>query len=233
MKQLYRKQTFSDGKFVTDKNTTQSGRLDDQIRFAGRLLYNGNRPPVSKISPFYLETQNLSVPSPPLWAEYSPIVFTQLLKPGTDYLRKRGVCLILYLDDMLIIRSRVQETKRFTQMARNLVTSLGLTVHTEKSISILTKVINFLGFTMNSNTMLISLPAKKTMKTVTLCHMLTAKQVSLCTLAQLLGVLESHQAAVSQASLHFCHLQSQLISGLLSSNHCYDTIIHLTRVSKL
>ena len=57
IKQLYRKQTFSDGKFVIDQNATQSGRLDDQIRFARRLPYSGNRSPVSKISPFYLERQ--------------------------------------------------------------------------------------------------------------------------------------------------------------------------------
>ena len=71
IKQLYRKQTFSDVKFVIDQNATQSGRLDDQIRFAGRLPYRGNRSPVSKISPFYLERQNLSVPSSPLRAEYA------------------------------------------------------------------------------------------------------------------------------------------------------------------
>ena len=170
----------------------------------------------------------------PFGLNIAPLVFTQLLKPVSAYLRKRGVRLILYLDDMLIIGSSVQETKRFTQMARNLLMSLGFTVHTGKSISVPTKVINFLGFTIDSNTMLISLPAEKTKKTVTLCrHMLTTKQVSLRTLAQLLGVLESHRAAVWRAPLHFRQLQSQLISGLLSSNHCYDTIIHLTRASKL
>ena len=170
----------------------------------------------------------------PFGLNIAPLVFTQLLKPVAAYLRKRGVRLILYLDDMLIIGSSVQETRRFTQMAKNLLMSLGFTIHTEKSISVPTKVINFLGFTIDSNTMLISLPAEKTKKTVTLCrHMLTTKQVSIRTLAQLLGVLESHRAAVWRAPLHFRQLQSQLISGLLSSNHCYDTIIHLTRASKL
>jgi hypothetical protein len=45
---------------------------------------------------------------------------------------KSDITSVLYLDDMLIIGSSVQETMKFTQIAMDLLTSLGFTIHKEK-----------------------------------------------------------------------------------------------------
>jgi hypothetical protein len=112
------------------------------------------------------------------------VVFTKLLKPVAAFLRKRGIRLVLYLDDMLIIGSSVQETTKFTQIAMDLHTSLGFTIHTEKSIITPTQIITFLGFIINSNSRQISLPSEKVKRTLILCRqMLMAKSVSLRMLA--------------------------------------------------
>ena len=85
-------------------------------------------------------------------------MFTRLMKPVVGFLRKRGIRLVLYLDDMLIIGSTPQETRLFTQMAMNLLESLGFIINKEKSVLTPTRII---GFTINSITMLFILPSKK------------------------------------------------------------------------
>jgi hypothetical protein len=83
------------------------------------------------------------------------------MKPVAGFLRKRGIRLVLYLDDMLIIGSTPQETRLFTQMAMNLLESLGFIIDKEKSLLSPTRIITFLGSTINSITMLFILPSKK------------------------------------------------------------------------
>ena len=169
----------------------------------------------------------------PFGLNVAPLVFTELLKPIAAFLRKQGIRLILYLDDMLIIGSSAQETMQFTQIAMNLLASLGFTIHNEKSITTPTQIITFLGFTINSITRQISLPPEKVTKTLILCRqILTAETVSLRSLAQLLGLLESHRPAIWKAPLHFRHQQAQLIQDLQKHNHQYNVCAPLTRASK-
>ena len=52
---------------------------------------------------------------------------------------------------MLIIGYKYQETVLLTQVAIDLLTALGFNVHKEKSTTIPTQVITFLGFIVNSN----------------------------------------------------------------------------------
>jgi hypothetical protein len=86
------------------------------------------------------------------------------MKPVAGFLRKRGIRLVLHLDDMLIIGSTPLETRLFTQMAINLLESLGFITNTEKSVLTPTWIITFLGFTINSITMLFILPSEKKKK---------------------------------------------------------------------
>ena len=92
----------------------------------------------------------------------------------------------------------------FTQLAIDILTALGFNVHKEKSITIPTQVITFLGFIINSNSMILSLTPEKVKRTRTLCQqILTAVGVFLRMLAQLLGVLESHRQAVCEPRFIF------------------------------
>ena len=104
----------------------------------------------------------------PFGLNIAPLVFTKLLKPVAPFVRKQGIRHILYLDDMLIKGSSAQETMQFTQIAINLLSSLGFTVHKEKSMTTPTQIITFLGFTINSITRQVSLPPDKVTRTLTL-----------------------------------------------------------------
>ena len=87
----------------------------------------------------------------PFGLNIAPRVFTRLLKPVAAFLRKRGVRLVIYLDNILIIGSSVEEIRQFTEMS--LLESLGFIINKEKSIFTPTQIITFLGFTINSITM--------------------------------------------------------------------------------
>jgi hypothetical protein len=75
-----------------------------------------------------------------------------LLKPVAAFLRKRGVRLVTYLDDILLIGSSLEETHRFTKMTISLLESLGFIINKEKSNLNPTQIITFFGFTINSVT---------------------------------------------------------------------------------
>ena len=145
------------------------------------------------------------------------------MKPVAGFLRKRGVRLLLYLDDMLIIGSTPREVNDFTQMAVNLLKALGFIINLDKSVLTPTQVITFLGFTINAVTMRFTLPSEKVQKLLTLCRQIrSSSKVLLRTLARLLGLLESYRLAEWQAPLHFHYLQALLIRGLNQMNHNYE-----------
>ena len=80
----------------------------------------------------------------------APRIFTKILKSVAAFLRKRGIRVILYLDDFLILGWTYQEARSHTAMAVSLWESLGFTVNLEKSCLILTQIITFLGFVIDS-----------------------------------------------------------------------------------
>ena len=140
------------------------------------------------------------------------------MKPVAGFLRKRGVRLLLYLDDMLIIGSTPREVNDFTQMAVNLLKTLGFIINLHKSVLTPTQVITFLGFTINSITMRFTLPSEKVQKLLTLCRQIRSSlKVLLRTLAQLLGLLESYRLAVWQAPLHFRYLRALLMARSMAT----------------
>ncbi len=133
---------------------------------------------------------------------------------------------------MLIIGALAEEATLFTTMAIELLESLGFTLNQEKSILTPTQTIEFLGFTVNSNTMTISLPNEQITKLQKLCRqIMSASKPKLRSIAQLLGLLESYRPAIWKAPLHFRFLQALLIHGLITSHHDYE--VHLPTKQKL
>ena len=65
----------------------------------------------------------------PFGLNIAPSLFTRLMKPVAGFLRKRGVRLLLYLNDMLIIGSTPSEVNDFTLMAVNLLQPLGFIIN--------------------------------------------------------------------------------------------------------
>ena len=104
---------------------------------------------------------------------------------------------------------------RNTYLLVTLLQSLGFIVNFKKSSLIPSQVITFLGFKIDSTSMMLSLPGEKVNKILDCCHCLLAPQkITLRNLASLIGLLESSRPAIWRAPLHFRHLQCNLIWGL-------------------
>jgi len=94
----------------------------------------------------------------PFGLSSAPQTFTKLLKPVVCTLRRLGVRLILYLDDMLIMSQSRHEIRAHLATTMELLCALGFIINMKKSVFTPTRSIEFLGFAVDSTTMTIRLP---------------------------------------------------------------------------
>ena len=158
----------------------------------------------------------------------APRVFTKVLKPVLSHLRAKGIRMIAYLDDILLIGKTKEETERAFRTTVTLLEELGFVVNSQKSLSRATQVIEFLGFVVDSRSMQFRLPHNKVKAIKKSCkQMLQVQTQTVRQLAHLLvGVLTATRLAVIPAPLHYRGLQALKVSGLVS-NLSYETQVTL------
>jgi len=61
-----------------------------------------------------------------LYLFIAPKVFTKIIKPVVRLLRQLGICLIIYLDNLLIMHHSKEELLQFFPLIRQLFKALGL-----------------------------------------------------------------------------------------------------------
>jgi hypothetical protein len=149
----------------------------------------------------------------------APRVFTKLMKPVVAMLRQRGVRLIIYLDDILIMAESEDLVLHQAASILNLLESLGFVINYKKSQLVPSQQIEFLGFLIDSVTMSLQLPGEKLRKTRKQCRqLLNLEQISLRELSKFLRLLTFSIQAVFPAPLHYRHLQRLKNVGLSTLN---------------
>jgi hypothetical protein len=152
---------FQTEHLTTVKSLLKQGHFMTKLHLKNAYLSVAIHPQSKKFLRFLWQNKAYQFRSLPFGLNIAPSMFTRLMKPVVGFLRKRGIRLVLYLDDMLIIGSTPQETRLLTQMAMNLLESLGFIINTEKSVLTPIWIITFLGFTINDNNALHSALRKK------------------------------------------------------------------------
>ena len=146
----------------------------------------------------------------------APRAFTKLLKPIVAVIRSKGIRIVIFLDDLLIMhQGKVQCQKIFSQVT-NLLSNLGFLIKQEKCSSCPTQQIIFLGALLNTISITIALPEEKMEFIVQTSHQMhSTHQCSLQELSTLLGRM-SHaaQTGVSTAPLHYRMLQMMHIEEI-------------------
>ena len=98
----------------------------------------------------------------------------------------------------------------------------------EKSLLVPTQSLTFLGLSIDSQTMSLSLPEKKILDIQNKCQSLICNPTtSARTVARLIGTLEVAHPATWQAPLHYSQLQIQLIKSLQASRDNYEILVSL------
>jgi hypothetical protein len=133
----------------------------------------------------------------------APGVFTKLLKPIVSFLRQRGVRLVIYLDDILIIGHSKESAEEAVCQVFHLFVSLGFVIHEEKSIMVPTQSLEYIGLGIDTISMTFSLPSKKLDKLKEMCSLAyKSSSPSLQDLVSLLGILNWAAHSVIYAPAH-------------------------------
>ena len=91
----------------------------------------------------------------------APRLFTKILKPVYGHLKMQGHKCMEHIDDSLLIAPNYDDCSCNINATVELFTKLGFVVHPDKSVSMPTQVIEFLGFIINSLTMSVTLYLNK------------------------------------------------------------------------
>ena len=158
----------------------------------------------------------------------APRIFTKLMKVPISILRRINIRLIIYLDDMLLMAASLSEILMARDSTMFLLHHLGLVVNLEKSIWTPQTRLEFLGITIDSQTMTFSLPVEKTEKLRDLCQETSnSQQITLRELSSLIGKLRATAPAIIPAPLQLRYLQQVLIKAQRGDH--YETSVGLTQ----
>ena len=138
----------------------------------------------------------------------APWAFTKMLKPIVSYLRERGIRLVIYLDDILIMNASRADLLKDLVLVRSVLEHLGFVINEKKSVVSPSQCMEFLGMSLNSIIMSMSLPPKKIDSITSGCYrLLRLPGVRLREIASLLGQFAWAMPAVPFAASHYRELQ--------------------------
>ena len=145
-----------------------------------------------------------------------PRLFTKLMKPVVAILRRLGVKLIIYLDDILLMNQSREGLIKDRDSLLYLLHNLGWLINWNKSVLQPTQKLEFLGMEVDSTSMMVSLPRDKIEKITKKCqNVIQSDQTTIQELASLIGSLNATVEAVMPAALYVRELQMHQTRSLL------------------
>ena len=164
----------------------------------------------------------------PFGLSSAPWVFTKTIRPVVAQLRELGVRLIIYIDDILLMAESETILRDHTLGLVFLLENLGFVINSKKSQFTPTRELEFLGFTINSQTMEMKLPGEKLKKIRAEARQLQmANDPTALMLSRFLGKLNAATSAIPSAPLFYRNLQRSLRESLARGGQNYSTRVHL------
>jgi hypothetical protein len=143
----------------------------------------------------------------------APRVFTELMKVVVAWLRKRGIRLVIYFDDLLFFSSTREGALSDLSVAISLPESFGFIINWAKSVAIPTQIIEYLGIVVNSIDMSFALSEKRVILVRNMRKKaLEANTVSLRIVASILGNFHWAIPTIPFAQSHYRSMQRFYIS---------------------
>jgi hypothetical protein len=106
-------------------------------------------PTHSKYLTTIIDGQLVSFQALPFGLSTAPLVFTKMMRPMVETLRRQEVRIFPYLDDFLIAAESREEAIKSQQLATSLLNRLGLKMHPEKGQQVPGQTIRHLGMEIN------------------------------------------------------------------------------------
>jgi len=177
----------------------------------------------SKFLKFVWKDQMYKYVALPNGLSAGPRLFTKILKPPLSVLRNKGHMVMAYIDDLFCVNSTADKVKATITETCNIFQELGFIVHPVKSQFEPSQTMNFLGFTINTVNMTVSLPAAKQEDIIQACDfVLQCSTPSIRDVSVLIGKMISALPAVQYGKLHYRALEKDKITALKNHNGHFD-----------
>ena len=220
--------TFQNGGAARAKAFSPEGRLDDKNRSEDAYFTVPIDPEHQPLLRFIYGGTRYQFTCLPFGLGPAPLLFTKLLKPVVALLRRLGLRMIIYLDDIIIFNQTLEGILRDRDSTLWLLQNLGFIINWKKSVLHPAQCMEYLGFLINSLEMKLYLPQEKMTQLIQICRdLIQEKKASVRTLSQIIGKLNSSIQAVFPAPLHYRHLQRLQVRGLLMGKG-YETVVPLS-----
>ncbi|KPI95220.1 Transposon Ty3-I Gag-Pol polyprotein [Papilio xuthus] len=159
----------------------------------------------------------------PFGLSSAPRTFTSLTNWVAEFLRRRNMRCVVYLDDFLIVNQSCQLLREHITFMVNLMRHLGWTINMDKSVLVPTQRLEFLGITWDTklNTKSLSEPKCETLRKALLSQM-SRGSWSLRQAQSLLGRLNFASFVIRRGRLHCRTLQFH--SRYLPKEHPYKQV---------
>ena len=157
----------------------------------------------------------------------SPRIFTKVFRTVLTFLRKRGLRISAWFDDIILVANSISlllEQLHFTLLT---LKSLGFIPNREKSMLNPSQTINHLGFNWDSVNFNISVPEEKVIALKSLCRKTLSRRVSLRFLNKILGTIENFRIGFIYAPLHYRGIQHD-VASFISLGYDWDDHIDLS-----
>ena len=136
----------------------------------------------------------------PFGLSSAPWAFTKLLRVVIAHLRKLGLRLVIYLDDILVVASSQLAARLAVNQVRSLLESLGFVISVEKSVEDPVQALEYIGLFIDTLSMKLLLPERKRLDIYRLCKAaLKASSLFWKELEKIIGNLNWATAAVDFA----------------------------------
>ncbi|KAJ8021950.1 hypothetical protein HOLleu_39297 [Holothuria leucospilota] len=159
----------------------------------------------------------------------APRVFTKLLKPLYAQLRSKGHFCMGYIDDSFFQAETREECVYTVKCATDFFRNLGFIVHKHKSVLEPSQTLKFLGFVLDSKSMMVYPTDEKIQNLVQVIEKLESKSsITIRELAQIIGLLVSMFPAVQHGPLFYRSLECDKIRALKANAGNYDSKVLLS-----
>ena len=147
----------------------------------------------------------------PFGLNIAPRIFTRIMKTALKPMREAGFNFVTYLDDILIIANTKSTAEQQALAISNHLESLGFLVNMKKSIFQATNQLEFLGNTIDTSTMTVSIPYSKCQKIIQdLKSIIKFPSFPIRKLAAISGMIASTYESMEGHLIHQRYLQANI-----------------------
>ena len=163
----------------------------------------------------------------------APYVYTKISKPVLRKLRKLGFLVVGYIDDFLLIaQSRAIYIEIF-EIIRKIFCNLGFLINYKKSTLEPSKQVDFLGFTIDSESLVLKITQKRqTQLSGLLKSFIEKKECTIEQFASLIGSLVATCLASTYGWLYTKTMEREKILALQSNSNNYNATMVLSDLSR-